>query len=371
MDKSILVFSNGEKIGDGIIKLPLLYEIKRRMPEKKLVWMTNKGPTVYNNELKNIANQFIDEIIEKANLNPFFWTKISNKYNLKNREFEYILDTQKVVSRTLALKRIKSEHFISSSGSGIFSTIKIMQNKKSNSRRYYLDDLFDLLDLIKKEEINTKFKIEIPKKLENILSNKFKKDHLYLGLAPGAGEKNKIWPLENFIDVGKYFEKKSFTIVLFLGPEESPEVAMISALEGIEPHAPNLIAVGDVTVQTLLDMEITPDVALIDGKTKRKVLESSETVEHSSFEQILFAKNPAGLLTPSLFTACSDAISSDLSTLIVVEGEEDMAPMYLHRLAPLGTVILYGQPGKGVVLRVTDEFVKERCRSLLDAFEVL
>ena len=220
MDKSILVFSNGEKIGDGIIKLPLLYEIKRRMPEKKLVWMTNKGPTVYNNELKNIANQFIDEIIEKANLNPFFWTKISNKYNLKNREFEYILDTQKVVSRTLALKRIKSEHFISSSGSGIFSTIKIMQNKKSNSRRYYLDDLFDLLDLIKKEEINTKFKIEIPKKLENILSNKFKKDHLYLGLAPGAGEKNKIWPLENFIDVGKYFEKKSFTIVLFLGPKE-------------------------------------------------------------------------------------------------------------------------------------------------------
>ncbi len=158
---------------------------------------------------------------------------------------------------------------------------------------------------------------------------------------------------------------------LFLGPEESPEVAMISALEGIDSHAPNLIAVGDVTVQTLLDMDITPDVALIDGKTKRKILESSEVVEHSSFEQVLYAKNPAGLLTPSLFTACSDAISSDLSTLIVVDGEEDMAPMYLHRLAPLGTVILYGQPGKGVVLRVTDESVKERCRSLLDAFEVL
>ena len=29
MEKRILVFSNGEKIGDGIIKLPLLYEIKK------------------------------------------------------------------------------------------------------------------------------------------------------------------------------------------------------------------------------------------------------------------------------------------------------------------------------------------------------
>ena len=36
MSKKILVFSNGEKIGDGIIKLKLLHEIKIRLPEYKL-----------------------------------------------------------------------------------------------------------------------------------------------------------------------------------------------------------------------------------------------------------------------------------------------------------------------------------------------
>ena len=36
MTKKILVFSNGEKIGDGIIKLQLLHEIKTRLPEYKL-----------------------------------------------------------------------------------------------------------------------------------------------------------------------------------------------------------------------------------------------------------------------------------------------------------------------------------------------
>ena len=41
--------------------------------------MTNKGSTVYNNQLKNIAGQFIDEIIEQADLKPFFWQRISSK----------------------------------------------------------------------------------------------------------------------------------------------------------------------------------------------------------------------------------------------------------------------------------------------------
>ena len=77
MQKTILVFTNGEKIGDAIIKLPLLNEIKKRLPNYKLIWMTNKGKTAYNNELKNIAYEYIDEIWEQADLKPFFWQKIS------------------------------------------------------------------------------------------------------------------------------------------------------------------------------------------------------------------------------------------------------------------------------------------------------
>ncbi len=158
---------------------------------------------------------------------------------------------------------------------------------------------------------------------------------------------------------------------VFTGPESTPEIAMEMALEHIVLPAPALIAVGDVTVQTLLDMDITPDVAVVDGKTKRAILDDSELVDEAYFEQVLKAENPAGILTPSLFIACREALVSDLSTLIVVDGEEDLAPMYLHRLAPLGAAILYGQPRQGVVLCLTDEAVKQRCRSLLDTFEVL
>ena len=61
--KKILVFSNGEKIGDGLIKIPFLSEIKKRLPNTKLYWLTNDNKTVYSDRLKNIASEYIDEII--------------------------------------------------------------------------------------------------------------------------------------------------------------------------------------------------------------------------------------------------------------------------------------------------------------------
>ncbi len=220
MQKNILVFSNGEKIGDGLIKLPLLNEIKRRLPNYKLIWMTDQGRTVYKDQLKNISKNYIDEIFEQADLNPLFWKKISSKYDLRQLKFDYIFDTQKAVLRTIALKRIKCSVFISSSAGGLFSSKKdkILKEKK---RKYYLQDLFDLLNLIKKDDIDQNFKIPIPSILENNLKNLFDKKKLYIGIAPGAGEKNKIWPINNFIKVGEFFEKKLYNLVFFLGPEES------------------------------------------------------------------------------------------------------------------------------------------------------
>jgi hypothetical protein len=55
--------------------------------------------------------------------------------------------------------------------------------------------------------------------------------------------------------------------------------------------------------------------------------------------------------------------------LIEVVGEEDLAPLILHPLAPLGSVVLYGQPGRGVVVRWCSEESKQRCRKLLCGFD--
>ena len=217
--KSILVFSNGEKIGDGIIKLPLLNELKRRLPNHHLYWMTDQGDTVYTSTLKSISSNYIEKFYEKVNLNYFFSNKISNKYELEKEYFDIIFDTQKSVFRTLTLKRIKHKTFISGSASGIFSDIRLNKNIR-NEKKYYLEYLYDLLDLILKKEVDKNFKFPINKNIEVSLRKIFSENHNYVGIAPGAGEENKIWPLNNYIEIGKYLESKDYIIVFYLGPNE-------------------------------------------------------------------------------------------------------------------------------------------------------
>jgi hypothetical protein len=153
---------------------------------------------------------------------------------------------------------------------------------------------------------------------------------------------------------------------LFTGPDNAYEIAMSSAIESIDGGL--LVAVGDVTVSTLLGMEIIPDIAFVDGYTKRKAL--PKRVDLQDFDAVIHCSNPAGSITASLITAIDTALHSDGTVCVDVDGEEDLAPIIIHLLAPLGSNILYGQPGEGVVLAQTGEPIKERCRIILSKFEV-
>ena len=159
--------------------------------------------------------------------------------------------------------------------------------------------------------------------------------------------------------------------VLYEGPESTPEVAMSSALDEMDGAPSLLIAVGDVTVGTLLSMDIVPDIGFIDGQTKRQALETGDQVSLEAFDHVLHAVNPAGQLTPSLFQAVQAAVGLEGTVAVVVEGEEDLAPLFIHLMVPLDSMVLYGQPKVGVVVQTSHLATKERCRRLLELFEVM
>jgi len=79
-------------------------------------------------------------------------------------------------------------------------------------------------------------------------------------------------------------------------------------------------------------------------------------------------KNPAGTLTDELIDALGLALA-DPPTLIYVEGEEDLAVIPLVMAAEEGGVVLYGQPGEGVVVREVDGKAKEKAKEMLALFE--
>jgi cytidyltransferase-like protein len=156
---------------------------------------------------------------------------------------------------------------------------------------------------------------------------------------------------------------------LFEGPEDAPEVALSAMLDALPPHHGAIVAVGDVTVKGLMDMGVLPDIAFIDGQTKRKALDASLLVQGDEFPLCNNVANPPGQLTPELLDVVRWSLEQDEPVLIEVDGEEDLAPMYVLATAPLGTIIVYGQPGQGVVMRILDLEAKHRSRNLLVHFE--
>lgn len=118
-----------------------------------------------------------------------------------------------------------------------------------------------------------------------------------------------------------------------------------------------LISVGDVTTFHLLEAGFVPDLCIVDDRTKRQPV--SDDVSFRTKDRVyreVLVDNPAGLITDDLIRSIAEAVRSKTPVRIFVRGEEDLATLPVIAMAPLGTVVLYGQPDEGVVfVEVTEE----------------
>ncbi len=121
--------------------------------------------------------------------------------------------------------------------------------------------------------------------------------------------------------------------------------------------------VGDVVTHHLIRQGVVPSIAIIDGHTMRSPFNRSPAVFHKR----LHARNPAGTLTRELLETLDRAVQ-DQGVLILVDGEEDLAVIPLVIAAPCGVLILYGQPGEGVVLCEVTPAAKEKAGAMLALF---
>jgi len=142
-----------------------------------------------------------------------------------------------------------------------------------------------------------------------------------------------------------------------------------NTLEKYKNNHQLIISIGDVTTLNLIKEGIIPDIGIIDEQIERKKSPMDNEFGYDHVE--LNAANPAGTITPELCKIIKKAIGlyiSGFNVLIVVEGEEDLAVLPCVIIAPPGTVVLYGQPGEGVVLCEVDKF-KDKTDEFLDKFE--
>lgn len=145
------------------------------------------------------------------------------------------------------------------------------------------------------------------------------------------------------------------------GPPEKRVVARI------RKEAPVcVIAVGDVTANTILGEGYSPHVMIIDGITKRGPFN-----EQFSAERVYTIYNPPAAIYPEAWSVIDTAIHEDTESLIIVEGEEDLMGFPAVLLAPDGSVVLYGQPDVGIVWIPVNKENKKIARDLLEKMPII
>jgi hypothetical protein len=125
-----------------------------------------------------------------------------------------------------------------------------------------------------------------------------------------------------------------------------------------------LILVGDSVSRQAFQAGVTPDVMIIDNLEKR---EKAIAYAHRR-NRVITAKNQAGRIEQNARLAVEQAIRGE-ADLVEIDGEEDLLAITAVIAAPLGSLVVYGQPNEGVVLVRVSKESKAEAEKILEQME--
>jgi uncharacterized protein (UPF0218 family) len=124
-----------------------------------------------------------------------------------------------------------------------------------------------------------------------------------------------------------------------------------------------IITVGDRTTENLLQLDIKPQIQIVDGLEKRskRTVPIDDTVNTN-----LSCRNPPGEITDESIQVIQKAFSSEPPVRIIIDGEEDLLviPVCIH--APENSIVMYGQPNEGLVVVTITPEIRAKVQKILD-----
>lgn len=218
--KSILVYVGLDRFGDGLMKLPFVRALRATWPEAHVTWLAGKGETVYAGRLGPLVQGLVDEVIQNAGIGLSIGELATRP--LPDRRFELILDTQRRVMTSLVLKRIRHDRFVSGAAGWLLSDARPGRTGKPIAMIRQMLDLIEAASGVPVEPHRAR--IRLMADVEREAAQALPGDG-YVGLAPGAGDRRKCWPLDRFIDLGRRLAAP----VVLLGPDEGEWLGALKA----------------------------------------------------------------------------------------------------------------------------------------------
>ncbi len=214
--RELLVYAKTDTFGDALIKLPAIGALRRAFPDWRITWLAGRGRSLYAGGLSYAVQGLLDTVIDNAGIGDR-WSQLLRR-PLDGRYFDIIIDSQRYLTSTLILKRIRHGLFVSAAAG--FRLSDRRPPAGSPRPRRMLDQLMELVSLAAGRTVEPVDGVRIPPELSARAERLLPDGPTYVGLAPGAGNPVKCWPLERFISLARAQVQAARVPVFFLGPAE-------------------------------------------------------------------------------------------------------------------------------------------------------
>ncbi|MCX6792351.1 MAG: pantetheine-phosphate adenylyltransferase [Candidatus Gottesmanbacteria bacterium] len=138
----------------------------------------------------------------------------------------------------------------------------------------------------------------------------------------------------------------------------------------IEAHRNGVIVtVGDITTKTLLTAGVTPSLSIVDFLVERKPYpELDGRFAAMNIFRVRVTSGPGYIAKEAIGVIQKWASHPEEKIVLAVSGEEDLLALPAIAYGPLGAVVYYGQPGKGLVEVVVTQEKQAEAKELLNKF---
>lgn len=133
-----------------------------------------------------------------------------------------------------------------------------------------------------------------------------------------------------------------------------------------------LITVGDIVTKSLRDINCIPDIEIIDFKTRRSSIDEKLISQYKKMNIKTYRNEPGSIhkeVIDVYLEAVRNCVTNRQKQTIIIEGEEDLLTLPAILLAPLRSLVCYGQFDLEAVIMVeVTEEKKKFIASLLEKF---
>jgi ADP-heptose:LPS heptosyltransferase len=213
----MLVHVTGDRIGDALIKWPVIAALKKALPQYRLVWLAGLRKSVFAGPLAPLATGVIDEVRDVAGTGVS-WRELFAAP--PPGKFDIVVATEPKLRSAVLLRRLRHDVFISPALNFLLSDRK--PERASAYPKSVFEQMRCLATLAAGRELDIDTTIDVGADSVRIARELLPAGATYIGLAPGSAGESKRWPLERYVQLAERQLQARRTPVFFLGPEEAP-----------------------------------------------------------------------------------------------------------------------------------------------------